>query len=112
MRAFVVARDVDLGDDGALAEVNLATGKGPFLPNHTVVVCLASADLEDSELALQGRNAGGAAEWATLKDIDGNDVELTAPGVQFFNVVLTERIRVLVTEETGAGEGSVTLLAH
>lgn len=112
MRVLVINNAVDLATAGNGADFDLAGRLHPFAQNNTAVVCLASADLGgDAVLSLEGRNDPAGA-YAALNDVNGNPVQLDAAGVRFFEVVLTEQIREVVTETTGAGTGSVTLLGN
>lgn len=114
MRSKTLASAHDLTSGTAGQEINLSGERAPFLPNYTSVLCLASADLADSVLRVQGRN-GASDSWETLVDVNGDDVELDAPGVLYFTAVLPERIRIVAEPDTGgspAGTGSVTALGN
>ena len=111
MRIKTIDAAVDLTVTADGSAVVLSSNLVPFIPNSTVIFALASADLDDSVVTIQGREDSVSA-FADLTDVDGNVVNLGIPGTEFFEVVLPQESRVRVVEGTGVGTASVTLLGN
>lgn len=114
MRSLTIDAARSLAVAGVSAAFNFA-GPGrkvPFMANNTVVIVLSSGDLAgDAVLKLEGREDSTGA-YSDLLDVDGNVVDLDIIGTEYFEVVLPQEVRSDVTETTGAGTASITVLGN
>lgn len=87
-------------------------GDIPFRAGATVVAAISSVDLAgDAVITLEGRQDSTSA-FSALSDTDGVAISFAIQGTRYYEFVLTQEVRVVVTETTGVGSAEMTFLAN
>lgn len=113
MRSKLFDAAIDLSVQANGTEQSFAAGDFPFRANMNVVLAVSSIDLGgDVALTFEGREDDTSA-FVQITDDEGNAISFSgSPGVRYYNIVLPQELRAVVTETTGAGEAQVSLLQN